>query len=49
MQNGVSFRVPDFIGDDGTVYSDIEITIQSDEGDIRDAVQLAKTLECPNS
>jgi hypothetical protein len=40
----VTFRVPDFVGEDGVVYSDIEITIESD-GDVRDAVNLTKTLE----
>ncbi len=49
MQSGVSFRIPDFVGDDGTVYSEIEITIQSDDGDMHDAVQLVKTLERPRS
>jgi hypothetical protein len=49
MQNGVSFRIPDFVGDDGTVYSEIEITIQSDDGNIRGAVQLVETLEHPRS
>jgi hypothetical protein len=44
----VSFRIPDFIGDDGTVYSEIEVTIQSDDGDMHDAVQLVKTLERPS-
>ena len=48
MQKRVSFRIPDFVGDDGTVYSEIEITIQSD-GDVHDAVQLVKTLERPRS
>jgi len=42
----VTFRVPDFVGDDGTVYSDIEITIVSEI--IHDAAQLAKTLERPS-
>jgi hypothetical protein len=46
MQNtSVSFRVPDFVGEDGTLYSEIEITIEPDDGDTHDAVQLLKTLE----
>jgi len=50
MQPGsVSFRIPDFTGDDGTVYSDIEITIQSDDGDMHDAVRLVQTLKRPRS
>ena len=49
MQSSVSFRIPDFIGDDGTVYSEIEITILADDGDIHDAVRLVKTLERPRS
>lgn len=50
MQPGsVSFRIPDFIGDDGTVYSEIEITIQSDNGDMHDALRLVQTLERPQS
>ena len=47
--NSVSLRVPDFIGEDGVAYTEIEITIQSDDGDIRDAVRLVKTLERPRS
>jgi hypothetical protein len=47
--NSVSFRIPDFIGNDGTVYSEIEITIQSDDGDMHDALRLVKTLERPRS
>jgi hypothetical protein len=42
--SSVSFRIPDFIADDGTVFSDIEITIQTD-GDVRGVVNLTKTLE----
>jgi hypothetical protein len=49
MNGRVTFRIPDFVAEDGTVFTDIEITIQSGEGAIRDAIQLAKTLECPNS
>jgi hypothetical protein len=42
----VSFRVPDFVGEDGVAYTDIEVVVQIDGG-IRDAVQLVKTLELP--
>jgi hypothetical protein len=44
--SSVSFRVPDFVGEDGVLYSDIEVVVEMD-GDIRDTVQLAKTLERP--
>ena len=46
MQNNVRFRVPDFVAEDGTVFTEIEITVQSDD---HDAVQLLKTLERPGS
>jgi hypothetical protein len=42
----VSFRVPDFVGEDGVEYTDIEVIVEMD-GDIRDAVQLVKALERP--
>jgi hypothetical protein len=42
--SSVSFRVPDFVVEDVVVYSDIEVIVEMD-GDIRDAVQLVKTLE----
>lgn len=45
--NSVSFRILDFVGEDGVSYTEIEITIQSEEGDIQDAVRLVKTLERP--
>jgi hypothetical protein len=44
--SSVCFRVPDFIGEDGVEYTDIEVIVEMD-GDIRDAVQLVKTLERP--
>jgi hypothetical protein len=44
--SSVSFRVPDFVGEDGVVYSDIEVIVEMD-GDIRDTVHLVKTLERP--
>jgi hypothetical protein len=40
--------LPDFISEDGVSYTDIEITIQSDDGDILDAARLVKTLELPS-
>jgi hypothetical protein len=42
--SSVSFRVPDFVGRDGVEYTDIEVIVEMD-GDIREAVQLVKTLE----
>jgi hypothetical protein len=44
QESSVSLRVPDFVGEDGVVYSDIEITVES-EGDVRDVLNLTKTLE----
>jgi hypothetical protein len=44
--NSVSFRVPDFVGEDGVVYSDIEVIVEMD-GDIRDAANLAESLQRP--
>ena len=44
--SSVSFRVPDFVGEDGVEYTDIEVIVEID-GDIRDAVHLVKTLERP--
>jgi hypothetical protein len=46
MQSSVVFRVPDFIDADGIEYTDIEVIVEMD-GDIRDTVQLVKTLERP--
>jgi hypothetical protein len=46
MQSSVTFRVPDFVDDDGIEYTDIEVIVEMD-GDIRDTVQLVKTLERP--
>ena len=43
--SSVTFRVPDFTGDDGVVYSDIEVIVQMDGESIRDTAQLATTLE----
>ena len=48
--SSVSFRVPDFVGEDGTVFSEIEVIVQSDDdGDIHDAVRLVETLQRPRS
>ena len=44
--SSVSFCVPDFVGEDGVVYSEIEVIVEMN-GDIRDAVHLIKTLERP--
>ena len=45
-QSSVVFRVPDFTDSDGIEYTDIEVIVEMD-GDIRDTVQLVKTLERP--
>jgi hypothetical protein len=44
--SSVTFRVPDFVDADGIEYTDIEEIVEMD-GDIRDTVQLVKTLERP--
>jgi hypothetical protein len=38
--------VPGFVDADGVEYTDIEVIVEMD-GDIRDTVQLVKTLERP--
>jgi len=43
----VSFRVPDFVGEDGVEYTDIEVIVEMD-GDIRDATKLADSLQQPS-
>ena len=40
--SSVTFREPDFVDADGIEYTDVEVI-----GDIRDTVQLVKTLERP--
>jgi hypothetical protein len=45
-QSSVVFRVPDFIDADGIEYTDVEVIVEMD-GDIRDTVNLVKTLERP--
>ena len=42
----MTFTVPDFIDADGISYTDIEVIVEMDS-DIRDTVQLVKTLERP--
>jgi hypothetical protein len=44
--SSVVFRVPNFVDDDGIAYTDIEMVVEMD-GDIRDTVQLVRTLERP--
>jgi hypothetical protein len=44
--SSVSFHVPDFVGEDGIDYTDIEVIVEMD-GDIRDAVNLAESLQGP--
>ena len=44
--SGVSFRVPDFVGEDGIVYSDIEVVLEM-EGEVRDTANLAEALQRP--
>ena len=44
--SSVVFHVPDFVDADGIGYTDIEVIVEMD-GDIRDTVQLVKTLERP--
>ena len=46
QESSVSFRVPDFVGEDGVVYSDIEVVVEMD-GEIRDAANLADSLQRP--
>jgi hypothetical protein len=38
--------VPDFVGEDGVEYTDIEVIVEMD-GDIRDAANLADSLQRP--
>jgi hypothetical protein len=42
----VSFRVPDFVGEDGIEYTDIEVIVEMD-GAIRDTVKLVDALLRP--
>jgi len=38
------FKVPDFTDDEGIVYSDIEVVMESD-GDVRETARLAGKVE----
>jgi hypothetical protein len=44
--SSVSFRVPDFVREDGVEYTDIEVIVEM-EGNIRDAANLAESLQRP--
>jgi hypothetical protein len=44
--SSVVFRLPGFVDGDGVAYTDIEVIVEMN-GDIRDTVQLVKTLERP--
>ena len=44
--SSVSFRVPDFVGEDGVEYTDIEVIVGMD-GDIRVAANLVESLQRP--
>jgi hypothetical protein len=44
--SSVSFRPPDFVGEDGVEYTDIEVIVEMD-GDIRDTVNIAESLQRP--
>jgi hypothetical protein len=44
--SSVSFRVPDFVGEDGVEYTDIEVIVEMDS-DIRSIAKIAQTLERP--
>ena len=42
--SSVSFRVPDFVGEDGVEYTDIEVIVEMDS-DLRDTVKLVDALQ----
>ena len=44
--SSVIFRVPDFVDADGIEYTEIQVIVKMD-GDIRETVNVAKTLERP--
>jgi hypothetical protein len=44
--SSANFRVPDFVGEDGVEYTDIEVIVEMD-GDIRDTADVAETLQRP--
>ena len=41
-----TFRVPDFVGDDGVDYADIKVFVEMD-GDIREVIYLDDKLQRP--
>jgi hypothetical protein len=43
--SSVTFRVPDFVGEDGVMYSDIEVSVEMESSDIRSTATLAQTLQ----
>jgi hypothetical protein len=47
LTSSVTFRVQDFVGEDGVEYSDIEILVELD-GDIREAAKVAESLRRPD-
>jgi hypothetical protein len=44
--SSVTFRVPDFVGEDGIEYTDIQVVAEMGGG-IRYTADIADTLECP--
>jgi hypothetical protein len=40
----VTFTIPDFVSGDGIVFSEIEITIESDDADVSDTLRLRRFL-----
>jgi hypothetical protein len=44
--SGVTFRVPDFVDDDGIEYTDIEVIVEM-EGGIRDTANVVEALQRP--
>jgi hypothetical protein len=45
--SNVTFTLPDFLDSDGVSYTEIQVIVEIEGGDIRDTVQFAKTLERP--
>jgi len=44
--SSVSFRVPDFVGEDGVEYTHIQVIVEMDGG-IRDTASVAEALQRP--
>ena len=44
--SSVCLRVPNFVGEDGVEYTDVEVVLEMD-GDIRDTVNIAESLQRP--